>query len=69
VRKIYNGSRNTAAQAFVEPALARSNLHVVVNTLVARVKQTGIKNGNPIFRGVEIYTSSSSSTSPHAPLL
>ncbi|KAJ7733598.1 aryl-alcohol oxidase precursor [Mycena olivaceomarginata] len=57
---IKNGSRSSSATSYLAPRyLSRPNLHVVLNTLVTRVLQSGhdSRTGNPTFRTVE-YASS-----------
>jgi choline dehydrogenase-like flavoprotein len=51
---IGGGKRSSASVSYLTPALSRSNLDILVNTLVTRVVQTGTqpKSGRPIFRGV-----------------
>ncbi|THH11293.1 hypothetical protein EW146_g8096 [Bondarzewia mesenterica] len=56
---IQNGSRVSSATAYIEPALSRSNLDVLINTQVTKVIKTGTNDGVPIFRGVQFATSSS----------
>lgn len=53
ISQIFEGARDGSARAYIEPALNRSNLDVLVNTLVTKVVQTGTKNDLPVFRGVQ----------------
>jgi choline dehydrogenase-like flavoprotein len=55
---IKNGARVTAASAFVDPALSRSNFDVLINTQVTKVLKTGVENGMPVFGAVELAQSS-----------
>jgi choline dehydrogenase len=51
---IGGGQRSSASRSYLTPALSRSNLDILVNTLVTKVVQTGTQpeSGLPIFRGV-----------------
>ncbi|KAI0684565.1 alcohol oxidase [Cytidiella melzeri] len=51
---IAEGERVSAASAYLDPVLARSNLDIVVNTHVTKLLQTGTSNGLPVFRGVQL---------------
>lgn len=53
ISQIFEGARDGSARAYIEPALNRSNLDVLVNTLVTKVVQTGTENDLPVFRGVQ----------------
>ncbi|KAI0333805.1 alcohol oxidase [Cubamyces sp. BRFM 1775] len=55
-----NGIRNDAATAYLNPALSRPNLDVLVETQVTRLIQTGVSEDKPTFLGVEFAQSSSS---------
>ncbi|KAJ7260482.1 aryl-alcohol oxidase precursor [Mycena haematopus] len=51
-------ARSSGATSYLAPQfLARKNLHVLVNTRVTRLVQTGTESGKPAFRSVE-YTQS-----------
>ncbi|EPQ58624.1 alcohol oxidase [Gloeophyllum trabeum ATCC 11539] len=50
---IANGTRTTSAGSYIEPALLRPNLDILVDTQVTKVLQTGNHDGTPVFRGVE----------------
>ncbi|KAF7357723.1 Pyranose dehydrogenase [Mycena venus] len=53
---IKNGSRSSAATSYLAPQyIARPNLHVVLNTMVTRVLQSGSdsKTGQPAFQTIE----------------
>ncbi|KAI0045648.1 GMC oxidoreductase [Auriscalpium vulgare] len=55
---IRNGTRDSSATAYIQPALARhKNLDVLLNSHVLRVLKTGSVNGVPVFRGVQFATS------------
>ena len=60
--KIAHGERVSAAEAYISPALARSNLDVLVNTRVTKVVKSGTENGRPVFRTVQFAQSPSSNT-------
>ena len=54
---IGNGERSSSATAYLEPALNRSNLDVLINTSAIRlvVNETEISQaGTPVFTGVEL---------------
>lgn len=52
---IGGGERSSSARTYLAPQfLARPNLHVLVNSRVSRVLQTGSHDGVPSFRGVEL---------------
>ncbi|KAF7439948.1 hypothetical protein PC9H_000285 [Pleurotus ostreatus] len=57
---IANGTRQSAATAFLGPVLFRSNLDVLINTQVTRLIQTGRASGKPDFRSVEFAQSATS---------
>ncbi|KAF7378228.1 GMC oxidoreductase [Mycena sanguinolenta] len=51
---INGAQRSSGATSYLGPQfMARSNLHVLVNTRVTRVNQTGTDSGKPAFRSVE----------------
>lgn len=50
---IRNGSRQDAANTYLEPVSNNSNVDVLINTQVTRVVQTGVSNGVPVVNGVE----------------
>ncbi|KXN89017.1 Alcohol dehydrogenase [acceptor] [Leucoagaricus sp. SymC.cos] len=57
------GKRSSSATAFLLPALNnRSNLHVLINTQVTRLIQSGTISKKPQFLSVEIATNASSAT-------
>ncbi|KZT29324.1 GMC oxidoreductase [Neolentinus lepideus HHB14362 ss-1] len=56
---IGGGQRSCSASAYLEPALSRSNLDVLVQTTVTKIYQTGQTGSTPIFRGVQFAQSSS----------
>ncbi|KAI9434372.1 aryl-alcohol-oxidase from pleurotus Eryingii [Lactarius indigo] len=56
---IGGGQRSSASVSYLTPALSRSNLDILVNTLVTKVVQTGTRGGLPIFRGVQFSQSAS----------
>ncbi|KAJ7692133.1 aryl alcohol oxidase [Mycena rosella] len=52
---IKGGRRSSAATSYLGPSfISRPNLHVLVNARVTRIIQTGIDQGKPAFRAVEI---------------
>lgn len=53
-----NSARSSSATAYLTPALAQENVHVLIETQVTRVIQTGESNSMPVFRGVEFAQSS-----------
>ncbi|KAH9893446.1 alcohol oxidase [Cubamyces lactineus] len=55
-----HGIRNDAATAYLNPALSRLNLDILVETQVTKLIQTGISKGKPTFLGVEFAQSSTS---------
>ncbi|KAI0039272.1 GMC oxidoreductase [Auriscalpium vulgare] len=58
VSTVKNGTRDSSATAYIQPALAsHKNLDVLVNSQVLRVLKTGSINGNPVFRGVQFAAS------------
>ncbi|KAL4264950.1 GMC oxidoreductase family protein [Pleurotus pulmonarius] len=57
---IANGTRQSAATAYLGPVLFRSNLDVLINTQVTRLIQTGRVGGKPDFRSVEFAQSATS---------
>ncbi|KAJ7183588.1 aryl-alcohol oxidase [Mycena filopes] len=49
-----SGQRTSAATSYLGPSfISRPNLHVLVNTRVTRILQTGVDQGKPAFRSVE----------------
>nr|VWO99079.1 Alcohol oxidase [Ganoderma boninense] len=58
-----NGIRSSASSSYIRPFTSRQNLDVLVNTVVTRVLKTGrdASTGLPIFSGVEIAQSKTSS--------
>ncbi|EIM82202.1 alcohol oxidase [Stereum hirsutum FP-91666 SS1] len=58
---IADGARDGSARAYIEPALNRSNLDVLVNTSVAKLIRIGTDNDLPIFRGVQFAQNNSGS--------
>ncbi|KAH9016616.1 aryl-alcohol-oxidase from pleurotus Eryingii [Lactarius pseudohatsudake] len=56
---IGGGQRSSASVSYLTPVLSRSNLDILVNTLVTKVVQTGSRGGLPIFRGVQFAQSAS----------
>lgn len=58
------GARVSASVAYLQPVLGRSNLDVLVDTTVTKLTQTGMEDGEPVFRGVQ-FAQSSSGTSSH----
>lgn len=53
---IGNSRRASSATAFLEPALNRPNLDVLIQTTVTRLVQSGRKDGKPQFKTVEFTT-------------
>lgn len=47
------GQRSSSAVAYLQPALKRPNLHVLIENTVTRLVQTGHVNGKPSFKKVE----------------
>ena len=45
--------------AYIQPALDRPGLDMLINAQVAKVIQTRTQSGKPVFRGVQLVTSSS----------
>ncbi|PIL23708.1 hypothetical protein GSI_13457 [Ganoderma sinense ZZ0214-1] len=58
-----NGIRSSASSSYIRPFISRPNLDVLVNTVVTRVIKTGrdVLTGLPIFSGVEVAQSKTSS--------
>ncbi|KAI0064427.1 alcohol oxidase [Artomyces pyxidatus] len=54
---IGGGQRASSFTSYIQPALSRSNLDVLINTQVTKVMQTGTSGGLPVFRGVQFGTS------------
>lgn len=50
---ISNGTRSSSATAYLEPALNRTNLHVLIQNTVTKLIHTGFENGLPTFKKVE----------------
>ncbi|KAJ7898014.1 aryl-alcohol oxidase [Mycena olivaceomarginata] len=51
---INGGQRSSAATSYLGPSfMSRPNLHVLVNSRVTRLIQTGVDKGKPAFRAVE----------------
>lgn len=50
---IGGGTRSSSATAYLEPALKRPNLDVLINAQVTKLVQTGTRNGKPSFHTVE----------------
>ena len=53
---IKNSRRASSATAFLEPALNRPNLDVLIHSTVTRLVQSGRRNGKPQFKTVEFAT-------------
>ena len=51
--QIQNGARSNSARDYIQPALSRSNLDVLVNTQVVKVLQTGTDGDTPVVTGVQ----------------
>ncbi|THU96825.1 aryl-alcohol-oxidase from pleurotus Eryingii [Dendrothele bispora CBS 962.96] len=51
---IGNGERSSSATAYLEPALDRSNLDVLINTRAIRLVANETQAGTPVFTGVEL---------------
>ena len=47
------GQRSSSAVAYLEPALERPNLHVLIENTVTRLIQTAPVDGKPTFKKVE----------------
>ncbi|KZT25855.1 GMC oxidoreductase [Neolentinus lepideus HHB14362 ss-1] len=58
---IGSGERSSAATAYLEPALERPNLDILIHTTVTNIVQTGIAGHLPILRGVRCATDPSAS--------
>ncbi|PIL23707.1 hypothetical protein GSI_13456 [Ganoderma sinense ZZ0214-1] len=58
-----NGVRSSASSSYIHPFTSRPNLDVLVNATVTRVLRTGhdVETGLPIFSGVEVAQSKTSS--------
>ncbi|TBU34310.1 aryl-alcohol-oxidase from pleurotus Eryingii [Dichomitus squalens] len=50
---IQDGARSNSARDYIQPALGRSNLDVLVNTQVTKVLQTGTDGNTPIVNAVQ----------------
>ncbi|KAI0321297.1 alcohol oxidase [Amylostereum chailletii] len=57
---VRGGQRQSAAAAYLYPAFNRSNLDILVNTRAVRLNQTGVEDGVPAFRAVQLAQSSDS---------
>ncbi|KAF9457987.1 hypothetical protein BDZ94DRAFT_1226987 [Collybia nuda] len=56
---IGGGTRSSSATAYLGPnVMERSNLHVLVKSQVTKLLQTGIRDGIPVFHGLEFITTS-----------
>lgn len=53
-----NGSRSSSATAYLEPALNRPNLDVLIHTTVTRLISTSKSNQKPTFKKVEFAANS-----------
>ncbi|EIM83276.1 aryl-alcohol-oxidase from pleurotus Eryingii [Stereum hirsutum FP-91666 SS1] len=58
---IRNGSRQDAANTYLEPASNWDNLDVLINTQVTKVFKIGEESGVPVIRGVQFALNSTSS--------
>lgn len=56
---IGHGERSSSATAYLEPALNRPNLHLLIENTVTRLVSTKGSNGVPTFTGVEFAASAS----------
>ncbi|KAF7798262.1 hypothetical protein EIP86_009479 [Pleurotus ostreatoroseus] len=54
------GSRSSSAVAYLDPAIDRPNLHVLVENTVTRLIQSGFDRGRPVFNQVEFAPAPSS---------
>ncbi|KAM5534951.1 hypothetical protein V8D89_011324 [Ganoderma adspersum] len=50
---IHDGRRVTSATSYLARAFDRTNLDIVVNTLVTKVLPVGVEDGKPVFRSVQ----------------
>lgn len=57
---IRNGSRQDAANTYLEPASNWDNLDVLINTQAIKVLHTGEEDGVPVINGVQFAQNSSS---------
>lgn len=57
---IRNGSRQDAANTYLEPASNWDNLDVLINTQVTKVLKIGEESGVPVIRGVQFALNSTS---------
>ncbi|EJF64358.1 alcohol oxidase [Dichomitus squalens] len=55
---IQNGARSDSARDYIQPALSRSNLDVIVNAQVTKVVQTTTSGKTPVVRTVQFQTGS-----------
>ncbi|TFK86510.1 GMC oxidoreductase [Polyporus arcularius HHB13444] len=58
---IQDGARSNSARNYIQPALSRSNLDIIVGAQVTKVVKTSSQGGVPIVRGVQ-YTSGPNKT-------
>lgn len=56
---IGDGARSSSAAAYLQPAISRSNLHVLVQNTVTRLGQTESTRNGPSFKTVEFAASAS----------
>ncbi|KIK50435.1 hypothetical protein GYMLUDRAFT_461256 [Collybiopsis luxurians FD-317 M1] len=49
-----DGQRNSAATAYLEPALNRTNLDVLINTRVTKLLSSSVNNGTPVIDVVQL---------------
>ena len=50
----HSGERSNAAGAYLHPVVSRPNFDVVVNTRAIRLRSTGIEDGLPVIRAVDV---------------
>jgi choline dehydrogenase-like flavoprotein len=50
---IGGGVRSSSATAYLQPALKRKNLHVLIENQVTQLIHSGDENGKPAFKKVE----------------
>ena len=55
---IGNGARSSSATAYLQPAMSRRNLHVLVGNQVTKLIHSGNDKGVPAFRKVEFAANS-----------
>ena len=63
------GLRSDSNTAYLQPVASRPNLDIVLNTQVTKLIQTGSSDSAPVFTGVELGTSTDSTSTVHAYLL